>query len=53
MTTPTYTIGGMVIGLIGSGLVLQDNGGDDFAVSATGRAHLRSRPLSLAVLLTQ
>jgi 6-phosphogluconolactonase len=30
------TVGGMVIGLIGWGLVLQNNGGDDLAVSATG-----------------
>lgn len=31
-----YTIGGTVTGLSGSGLVLQDNGGDDLAVSASG-----------------
>jgi 6-phosphogluconolactonase (cycloisomerase 2 family)/predicted transcriptional regulator len=32
----TYTVGGMVTGLTGSGLVLRDNGGDNLAVSATG-----------------
>jgi galactose binding lectin-like protein len=35
-TTSSYTIGGTVSGLSGSGLVLQDNGGDDLAVSASG-----------------
>jgi len=35
--TPTlYTIGGTVTGLTGSGLVLQDNAGDDLAVAASG-----------------
>ena len=33
---PTYTISGMVAGLAGSGLVLQNNGGGDLAVSAAG-----------------
>jgi len=33
---PTYTIGGTVSGLAGSGLVLQDNGGDNLAVTANG-----------------
>jgi alpha-tubulin suppressor-like RCC1 family protein len=32
----TYSVGGIVSGLVGSGLVLQDNGGDDVAVSASG-----------------
>ncbi|MET0225179.1 MAG: choice-of-anchor Q domain-containing protein, partial [Dokdonella sp.] len=32
----TYTIGGSVSGLIGSGLVLQQNGGDDLAIAADG-----------------
>jgi 6-phosphogluconolactonase len=32
----TYTVGGTVSGLIGSGLVLQNNGGDDLAVAADG-----------------
>lgn len=31
---PTYTIGGSVSGLAGSGLVLQQNGGDDLPISA-------------------
>jgi 6-phosphogluconolactonase (cycloisomerase 2 family) len=34
--TPTYTIGGSVSGLVGSGLVLQDNGVDSLTVSASG-----------------
>ena len=33
---PTYTIGGSVTGLTGSGLVLQVNGGSDLEVSAPG-----------------
>lgn len=32
----TYTIGGSVSGLSGTGLVLQDNGGDNLAVSGNG-----------------
>jgi len=35
-TTTTYTIGGTVSGLTGTGLVLQDNGGNNLAVSASG-----------------
>jgi hypothetical protein len=35
-TTTTYTIGGTVSGLTGTGLVLQDNGGNNLAVSAGG-----------------
>jgi hypothetical protein len=35
-TTNTYTIGGAVSGLSGSGLVLQNNGGDNLSVSANG-----------------
>jgi hypothetical protein len=31
-----YTVGGMVTGLTGSGLVLQDNGGDNLQVTANG-----------------
>ena len=34
--TNTYAVGGAVAGLIGSGLVLQDNAGDDLAVTANG-----------------
>jgi 6-phosphogluconolactonase (cycloisomerase 2 family) len=33
---PQYTIGGTVTGLTGTGLVLQDNGGDDLPVTADG-----------------
>jgi len=35
-TNPTYTIGGTVSGLAGTGLVLQDNNGNNLAVSASG-----------------
>lgn len=35
-TTPTYTIGGTVSGLAGSGLVLQQDGGDNLAITANG-----------------
>ena len=35
-TTTTYSVGGTVSGLSGTGLVLQDNGGDNLAVSANG-----------------
>lgn len=35
-TTTTYTIGGMVSGLSGTGLVLQDNGGNSLSVTANG-----------------
>lgn len=35
-TTTTYTIGGSVSGLTGTGLVLQDNGGDNLSVTADG-----------------
>jgi N-acetylneuraminic acid mutarotase len=34
--TNTYSIGGSVSGLGSSGLILQDNGGDDLTVSASG-----------------
>jgi hypothetical protein len=34
--TPTYTVGGIVSGLGGSGLVLQNNGGDGLGVSVSG-----------------
>jgi hypothetical protein len=34
-TTNTYTVGGSVAGLTASGLVLQNNSGDDLTVSAT------------------
>ena len=35
-TTNTYTIGGMVSGLVGTGLILTDNGGDSLPVSSNG-----------------
>ena len=35
-TTDTFTVGGTVSGLAGTGLVLQDNGGDSLAVTANG-----------------
>jgi len=35
-TTSAYTIGGSVTGLTGTGLVLQDNGGDNLAISTNG-----------------
>lgn len=35
-TVQSYTVGGSVSGLIGSGLVLQNNGGDDLAIAANG-----------------
>jgi len=34
--TGPFTIGGNVVALTGTGLILQDNGGDDLAVSGTG-----------------
>jgi 6-phosphogluconolactonase (cycloisomerase 2 family) len=35
-TTTSYTVGGSAGGLVGSGLVLQDNGGNDLAIAANG-----------------
>jgi N-acetylneuraminic acid mutarotase len=35
-TMPSYTVGGTVTGLSGSGLVLQDNGSDNLAIDANG-----------------
>jgi hypothetical protein len=35
-SSSTFSVGGTVIGLQGSGLVLQNNGGDDLAVGANG-----------------
>jgi len=34
--TTSYTIGGTIIGLVGNGLVLQNNGGDDLLISSNG-----------------
>lgn len=36
--TSGYTVGGRVTGLQGTGLVLQNNGGDDLAISAAGNS---------------
>jgi hypothetical protein len=33
---PTFTIGGTVTGLVGTGFVLRDNGADDLAISGNG-----------------
>jgi len=33
---PTHTVGGSAMGLIGSGLVLRNNGADDLAIAASG-----------------
>ena len=35
-STPQYTVGGSVSGLIGSGLVLQNDAGNDLAIAANG-----------------
>jgi hypothetical protein len=35
-SSTTYTIGGAVAGLTGTGLVLQDNGGDNLTITANG-----------------
>ena len=35
-TTNTYTVGGSASGLLGSGLALRDNGGNDLAIAANG-----------------
>jgi hypothetical protein len=35
-TTNTYSIGGTVTGLAGTGLVLRDNGGDDLSITTNG-----------------
>lgn len=44
-TTTTYTIGGAVSGLSGTGLVLQENGGNNLSVSANG-AFVFTTPLA-------
>ena len=36
LSPTTYTIGGTVSGLTGTGLVLQDNGGNNLSISANG-----------------
>ena len=44
-TTTTYTIGGTISGLTGSGLVLQDNGGNNLPVAAGATAFTFSTPV--------
>ena len=38
--TDQFTVGGNVSGLTGSGLVLQNNGGDDLAIAGRWQLHL-------------
>ena len=45
-TTNVYAVGGSVAGLTGSGLVLQDNGGDDLAVAAGATSFAFSTPVA-------
>lgn len=45
-TTNTYSIGGRVTGLTGSGLVLQDNAGNDLAVAAGSSTFTFSTPIA-------
>jgi hypothetical protein len=48
-----FTVGGSVTGLIGSGLVLQDNGGDNLTVSGAGNVPFTfSTPLTTNVTYT-
>ncbi|MBS2025907.1 MAG: hypothetical protein JST92_26210, partial [Deltaproteobacteria bacterium] len=42
-TSPFFDVGGTVSGLTGSGLVLQNDGGDDLLVSATGTFHFATQ----------
>ena len=43
--TPQYTIGGTITGFIGTGLVLEDNGGDDLTVSANATSFTFPAPV--------
>jgi hypothetical protein len=45
-STATYTISGMVTGLTGTGLVLQDNGGDNLTVSASATSFNFATPVT-------
>ena len=45
-TTNTYSIGGTLAGLTGSGLVLQDNAGNDLRVAAGGGTFSFSTPIA-------
>jgi hypothetical protein len=44
-TTATYTVGGAISGLVGTGLVLQDNGGDNLPVSANATGFTFATPV--------
>ena len=45
-STTTYTIGGTISGLTGSGLVLQNNGGNNFSVASGATSFTFSTPLN-------
>ena len=45
-TTNAYAVGGSIAGLTGSGLVLQDNGGDDLAVAAGATSFAFATPVA-------
>ncbi len=52
-TTNTYTVGGKIAGLAGTGLVLQNNGGNDIAVSSSAFAFpmaMSGEPFAVTVL---
>jgi hypothetical protein len=52
-STGTASIGGTVVGLLGTGLVLQDNGGDNLAVSTSGSFTFKTAiPIGNAYLVT-
>lgn len=52
-STGTASIGGNVVGLLGTGLVLQDNGGDNLAVAVSGTFTFKTAiPLGSAYLVT-
>jgi hypothetical protein len=43
---PTFTVGGTIAGLTGTGLVLQDNGGDDLVIPAGATTFTFATPLA-------
>jgi hypothetical protein len=45
-TTNTYTVGGTLSGLTGSGLVVQDNAGIDLAIAANGTSFVFATPIA-------
>jgi hypothetical protein len=52
-STGTVSIGGNVIGLLGKGLVLQDNGGDDLPIPLTGAFTFKTAlPIGTAYAVT-